>query len=1714
MDLDLGEKYFSKGEYDKSLEYYFKSLNIQDKIFGINSHQSSQTLNNIGNVYHSKGEYDKSLEYYFKSLNIRDKIFGSDSHQSSETLNNIGRVYHSKGEYDKSLEYYFKSLNITDKIFGSDSHQSSQTLNNIGDVYHSKGEYDKSLEYLFKSLNIKDKIFGSDSHQSSETLHNIGRVYFSKGELDKSLEYFFKSLNIKDKIFGINSHQSSQTLNGIGCVYSSKGELDKSLEYLIKSLNIKDKIFGSDSHQSSDTLNNIGAVYHSKGEYDKSLEYFFKSLNIRDKIFGSDSHQSSETLHNIGAVYHSKREYDKSLEYYFKSLNIRDKIFGSDSHQSSQTLNNIGNVYHSKGEYDKSLEYYFKSLNIEDKIFRSDSHQSSQTLHNIGIVYSSKREYDKSLKYYFKSLNIKDKIFGINSHQSSKTLHNIGIVYSSKGEYDKSLEYFFKSLNIEDKIFGSDSHQSSETLHNIGAVYHSKREYDKSLEYYFKSLNIKDKIFGSDSHQSLQTLNNIGIVYSSKREYAKSLEYYLKSLKITAKIFGINSHQSSKTLQGIGLVYFSKGEYDKSLEYYLKSLKITAKIFGINSHQSSDTLHNIGRVYGSKREYDKSLQYYFKSLNITDKIFGSDSHQSSETLHNIGCVYYSKVEYDKSLEYYFKSLNIFDKIFGSDSHQSSQTLHNIGCVYSSKGEYDKSVTQFIKCYRDGAKTLEKNSQFISIGIFKSQWELFQQIVKNGNKEEILPFLQEQIEWFCKYNKDSAVMVQQVLSTCYWKTGYDIDFIFEKNQSTLNNMETCAWSVDWITYNSSLSVKNTNKMDKDLLIQLFFIKREWNHILVQFHLQQAIEEIEHSISQALILCYNLLDQSFNRLAKLFEKIKKLKESKLPPTSKNTTRKDIYFPSQNSKSSFINSLTDSKMMSTLPQLGQFIMNFIQIDECDPFNRLRNYVWENFLEKDKIQKKIKKEGLIDLVKNYNYRNDHLKEMGIEYFVILTKSEIEDLSKKFMKKKEEKTLPLRQFKREFDASFFENFCASHIINHLIHHKMITESDDGFVVIHDDCDPSPLSNFMSDDKWNNFINELKKKFVTFDILCKSSFNTLLQELPFAYFHDESPHPFSQSWIDGLYHISNDSKHVRLTPHVMKENLAAKYGLIEVKQRTCEIDFAEPLPQLDSWSIYRVVNKNRSSFIRNFSQYHNMEPNEQEIEKYLKQLSRQARYFLRKDFNNLKNTLQILAEDKCAWREYFSKPTNWCKLKYYPVNDDLLKDWEETKISEQKMKDQLFLEIQFHDNNLKKESKHLSLEVIKEDIWYFLKTRISRQHPNCETLEIPPDCKFDVIEMVDRIISKVENTLQIFSTDYQNLIEKYKDELKDEIKVEASQFISERELLLSYKESNTKEISDVDVLSRSDHSSLKQHTRSLLKQSKFSECSSFWIKASELLMDDQPIISMRYLKKAIKSFRFTHDDSEFKKIADLCFKQFQHFNSPDSKDWKMAEYMLQLMDEIPLEYRSHLKPNKVQLQRKFYKNKSEMFDSKMDSDLMKQLQYCQKQIDYLQWLGWKSFHGDHSEKNIHKGSVIVSQLVVNLRHLLDQGITRFARKCIGIPNGTFIPQFNFEPYKQLEKKDLLEKKATKKKLSDYPEIKTLVEHINTSPNHKTIVSISNRFKHVCLDIPLKEDYEEFFSKNKASSFPVLVQSKNTFIDAIELLNVSATEIQAALEQFHAASLLS
>ncbi len=70
--------------------------------------------NNIGLTYRYKGDYDKALDWFYKSLKIREQI--GDQAGLATTYNNIGGVYYSKGDYDKALDWFYKSLKIAEQI--------------------------------------------------------------------------------------------------------------------------------------------------------------------------------------------------------------------------------------------------------------------------------------------------------------------------------------------------------------------------------------------------------------------------------------------------------------------------------------------------------------------------------------------------------------------------------------------------------------------------------------------------------------------------------------------------------------------------------------------------------------------------------------------------------------------------------------------------------------------------------------------------------------------------------------------------------------------------------------------------------------------------------------------------------------------------------------------------------------------------------------------------------------------------------------------------------------------------------------------------------------------------------------------------------------------------------------------------------------------------------------------------------------------------------------------------------------------------------------------------------------------------------------------------------------------------------------------------------------------------------------------------------------
>jgi tetratricopeptide (TPR) repeat protein len=129
----MAEVYYMKEQNDLSLEYCQKALDILP-----DDHEyRTRVYRQAGNVYLDKAEFILALDYYKKTLGLQERTLPKDHAEIGVTYNQIGTVYKEKHDYEMALQYYEGSLTILQKTLPS-SHKlikkaesNIQTVNNL-----------------------------------------------------------------------------------------------------------------------------------------------------------------------------------------------------------------------------------------------------------------------------------------------------------------------------------------------------------------------------------------------------------------------------------------------------------------------------------------------------------------------------------------------------------------------------------------------------------------------------------------------------------------------------------------------------------------------------------------------------------------------------------------------------------------------------------------------------------------------------------------------------------------------------------------------------------------------------------------------------------------------------------------------------------------------------------------------------------------------------------------------------------------------------------------------------------------------------------------------------------------------------------------------------------------------------------------------------------------------------------------------------------------------------------------------------------------------------------------------------------------------------------------------------------------------------------------------------------------------------------------------
>ena len=196
----LGQIWSEIGEYDGALEQFMASLQLQEKLYGINSPITATSYNNIGSIQYQQGKYDDAVTYYQKGLSILQNLNNDNTVNPTDlagALNNVGLALYRKCEYDESLKHHQQARTLLEDVFGKENKATpnlallATTIGSIGNVYKSQTKYNEALEEFKIAHTMLETIFNTSNNPDvASSFNNMGLVLSQQGKYEEALKVY------------------------------------------------------------------------------------------------------------------------------------------------------------------------------------------------------------------------------------------------------------------------------------------------------------------------------------------------------------------------------------------------------------------------------------------------------------------------------------------------------------------------------------------------------------------------------------------------------------------------------------------------------------------------------------------------------------------------------------------------------------------------------------------------------------------------------------------------------------------------------------------------------------------------------------------------------------------------------------------------------------------------------------------------------------------------------------------------------------------------------------------------------------------------------------------------------------------------------------------------------------------------------------------------------------------------------------------------------------------------------------------------------------------------------------------------------------------------------------------------------------------------------------------------------------------------------------
>lgn len=298
-----GEWYFDCQDYDRSMEYSLKAMNLSK--FHPDPLLEADCASILSILHFRRSDYPKAMEYAERTLEIAREQ--KDISRISTSLNTLAGICLASRQPAQGEAYILEAIHLCEQ--GKDSLKLAIRCGMAAEIYHSMGENRKSLEYSQRAYAL-DSLSGR-TDKAAIRLAQMADACYALGDHTKAKACLEKAMPVLKEVGNLQSWAISANLYGE--ILLESGETSEAETYFREAL----KIFSlrRDRYNESRSRHGLSKSLLESDPAESARQMQIYS-SLRDSLYDSEMNMGLNEMHarfQNGRLQSERDSYRRSL---------------------------------------------------------------------------------------------------------------------------------------------------------------------------------------------------------------------------------------------------------------------------------------------------------------------------------------------------------------------------------------------------------------------------------------------------------------------------------------------------------------------------------------------------------------------------------------------------------------------------------------------------------------------------------------------------------------------------------------------------------------------------------------------------------------------------------------------------------------------------------------------------------------------------------------------------------------------------------------------------------------------------------------------------------------------------------------------------------------------------------------------------------------------------------------------------------------------------------------------------------------------------------------------------------------------------------------------------------------------------------------------------------------------------------------------------------